>query len=262
MDYGARVYDNANMQRWLTMDPLAELNYGQSPYAFSSNNPVNRIDPDGRMDVETKYFDEEGRFLAETNDNYSDRIVVVPGQQLRGFQQHLDLTDEGIMNSDGWNNHWASEFGEYTMTSNEKAVVDMYHSESARNNAIGYMINPSMANFGRMVGSEMLAQWTTPELVVGGLSVWAAGIPRINSGSIAPKNVGPASGYTRHGLNQAISRDLGRGVHPSAIHDAITKPIRTVPQSGGRTMYIGNDATVVLNQNGKIITTYGKPRNP
>ena len=59
MDYGARVYDNANMQRWLTQDPLAELNYSQSPYAFALNNPVNFVDPDGR-DVVIHYKNSRG----------------------------------------------------------------------------------------------------------------------------------------------------------------------------------------------------------
>ena len=36
------------MSRWTTPDPLAEKYYSFSPYAFVGNNPVNRIDPDGR----------------------------------------------------------------------------------------------------------------------------------------------------------------------------------------------------------------------
>ena len=33
------------------MDPLAEKNYSISPYAYCGGNPVNRIDPDGRLDM-------------------------------------------------------------------------------------------------------------------------------------------------------------------------------------------------------------------
>ena len=36
--------------RWPTVDPKAESYRHQSPYAFTSNNPVNRIDPDGKAD--------------------------------------------------------------------------------------------------------------------------------------------------------------------------------------------------------------------
>jgi len=38
-------------QWWLLPDPLAEWRYGISPYAFCSNNPINRTDPDGRFDT-------------------------------------------------------------------------------------------------------------------------------------------------------------------------------------------------------------------
>ncbi|MEN2436797.1 RHS repeat-associated core domain-containing protein, partial [Weeksellaceae bacterium A-14] len=36
--------------RWGVVDPLAEKRPNMSPYVFCSNNPINRIDPDGRFD--------------------------------------------------------------------------------------------------------------------------------------------------------------------------------------------------------------------
>jgi len=67
---------------------------------------------------------------------------------------------------------------------------------------------------------------------------------------------------TQDGLNQAISRDGGKGVAPSAILDAVKNPIKTVEQAGGTIKYVGEKATVVLSEVGKIITTWGEPRNP
>ncbi len=67
------------------------------------------------------------------------------------------------------------------------------------------------------------------------------------------------AGYTRHGLNQAISRD-GHGVSVRAIYDAVHKPQKIVAQSGGRAKYVGNNAVVVLNQNRKVITTLARNR--
>ncbi len=46
-DYLARLYDPA-VGRFTTMDPLAEKYYSTSPYAYCGNNPVSRIDPDGK----------------------------------------------------------------------------------------------------------------------------------------------------------------------------------------------------------------------
>jgi RHS repeat-associated protein len=51
-DYGARQYDPV-IGRWLSVDPLADHpnQIGISPYAFLNNNPVNNIDPDGRLPI-------------------------------------------------------------------------------------------------------------------------------------------------------------------------------------------------------------------
>lgn len=62
-------------------------------------------------------------------------------------------------------------------------------------------------------------------------------------------------GYTKHGIDQAISRD-GVGVATKAILSAAKNPQRIIKQSGGRVMYRGKDAVVVLNKYGKIITTW------
>ena len=49
-DYGARQYDPI-LARWDRVDPLAEKYYSTSPYAYCENDPVNKVDPDGRKIV-------------------------------------------------------------------------------------------------------------------------------------------------------------------------------------------------------------------
>ncbi|RUD93116.1 hypothetical protein IPC1228_31485 [Pseudomonas aeruginosa] len=63
------------------------------------------------------------------------------------------------------------------------------------------------------------------------------------------------TGYSKHGLNQAISRD-GVGVAPQAITDAVSNPIKISGQSGGRFVFTGKNAVVVVNSQGKVITTW------
>ncbi len=57
-DYGARQYD-PTAPRFTTADPLAENNYNTNSYVYCHNNPIMRIDPDGRDD----YFSNTGKFL-------------------------------------------------------------------------------------------------------------------------------------------------------------------------------------------------------
>jgi len=57
--------------RWLSPDPLAEKYYSVSPYVYCHNNPVNRIDPDGRAD----FWNEKGKVIG--NDGVDNNKVYV-----------------------------------------------------------------------------------------------------------------------------------------------------------------------------------------
>ena len=49
-DFGARNY-NADLGRWMNIDPLANLEF-ESPYSFVANNPVYYVDPNGMYKID------------------------------------------------------------------------------------------------------------------------------------------------------------------------------------------------------------------
>ncbi|MEO6572833.1 MAG: RHS repeat-associated core domain-containing protein, partial [Polyangiaceae bacterium] len=68
---------------------------------------------------------------------------------------------------------------------------------------------------------------------------------------------GKLTGYTRHGLNQVISRD-GHGVATAAIRDAINNPVAFQTQADGTLRIIGETADVALNEAGEVTTAWAK----
>ncbi len=64
------------------------------------------------------------------------------------------------------------------------------------------------------------------------------------------------TGFTQHGLEQAMTHDGGLGVSDSAMEDAVQNPTKVVPQANGTCQFVGKDATVVLNKDGQVVTTW------
>lgn len=70
--YGARYYDPV-VSMWASVDPMAEKYAGWSPYNYTSLNPVNLIDPDGRDQKDpSEGWADAGR--SEDGNNYQARF--------------------------------------------------------------------------------------------------------------------------------------------------------------------------------------------
>ena len=74
-------------------------------------------------------------------------------------------------------------------------------------------------------------------------------------GQQAPEKI---TGYTRHGLDQAMFRD-GHGVSPQGILDAVRNPTEIVYDAIRDTYkFNGIHSVTILNTQGKVITTWAK----
>jgi hypothetical protein len=70
----------------------------------------------------------------------------------------------------------------------------------------------------------------------------------------ALEDIADITGFTRHGLNQAINR----GISPDAILDAVKNPLDIVDRPNGTTQFWGRSAVVVLNPAGQVVTVWGQ----
>ncbi len=88
--FGARAYDPVSCI-FMQVDPMAEKYYGMTPYAYCSNNTINRIDPFGQAD----YFNETGEFLYRDKFDDGDIRIIKQNDYLKiqkepdSFEIHL-----------------------------------------------------------------------------------------------------------------------------------------------------------------------------
>lgn len=74
---------------------------------------------------------------------------------------------------------------------------------------------------------------------------------------------GEITGLTRHAGERAVGRDGGTGVSDEAMADAVANPSRPPVFDPDRNTYRyqGVDATVVLNEGGRVVTTWAETSN-
>jgi len=132
-DYGARHYDAA-IGRWWGVDALAEANYHISQYVYTSNNPVNRIDPTGMLDdwIEDKYKH------IYWDGNTTSQATTKAGERYVGKTVYATNEDGSFRYGDQFGNwHSSAPLGEVTIrgfqTSGSGAV-----SSAIRGAAGGY----------------------------------------------------------------------------------------------------------------------------
>lgn len=98
--YGARYY-NPSTSVWLSVDPMADAMPSWNPYNYTKQNPINLIDPDGKMPnengttdpVKTAYHSETKRSTYTHNGNGSHTIMT----RHTGLLQEYEENEEGYV---------------------------------------------------------------------------------------------------------------------------------------------------------------------
>ncbi len=105
-DYGARWMDAA-LGRFTTIDPMCEKYYDISPYAYCAGNPVNLIDPDGRIidlsrmnDEEQEHFMSSVNVLRENSVLFNNLYSVLDESDEIYSIQYSEIRGDGIFDED------------------------------------------------------------------------------------------------------------------------------------------------------------------
>ena len=93
-DYGARMYDVA-IGRWHAVDPSSEKYYNWSPYTYCKNNPVLRIDIDGKDDY---VVSETGRLTHLKGYTDKDVLYTYSGnEKLPKGENSIEMSEKGLL---------------------------------------------------------------------------------------------------------------------------------------------------------------------
>ncbi|UYZ61208.1 DUF6443 domain-containing protein [Hymenobacter latericus] len=229
-DHGWRFFD-PTLGRWSVVDPDAEEADQESwgTYHFGLDNAVRYNDLDGKAPGEP---------------------VGEPPTVARG------IVDFAASSANVFFSSWA-----YATGSSTKLQAQVYEDEVSM--GIHYATVPvgGTVQEAKSFGLDALSVGLNflPTGKAGAGRLFEQGAKKVVAAEVAQ---GSITGYTRHGLNQAVNRNGGKGVKASAIVDAVSNPKKIAIQPNGNTSYKGGSATVIKNPEGKVVTTFGKARGP
>ena len=139
--FGARYYDS-DMNIWLSVDPMLDIYPHQTSYAYCSNNPVNRVDPNGMWD--DWYENKNGN--AVWDKNVIRNNVPVDGKYIG---RTVEYTENGRL-------YRGNENGEITST--DLTVTIIAGRNNANSSSCNSLSNNSDGVFGLALGTTILSE--------------------------------------------------------------------------------------------------------
>jgi RHS repeat-associated protein len=282
--FGRRFYE-PQLQRWINRDPLEEKG-GGNLYGYVRNNPISLSDDLGMCD--DAWYDDLAKWAKQRIAEDKAVSMWLAGDfpwWMNGFSDTYSDVVYGLLTIPSAIGHAGEATGRTGWYIDEPILQPVVTMGTGSGTFAG---NPTLANFpGVLMDFSTGVLIATP--VVGTLSfakipLFGSGAPALPVAQAAAESGASSSlqgnllrqqlaaeeaagaqlpqsvtGYTTHGLNQAISRE-GVGVSPSAILDAWKSPsvIEGGVDQAGRPYFnlTGGSATISVNPQGQIITTW------
>jgi RHS repeat-associated protein len=207
-----------------------------NPYSYSLNNPISRSDPSGNLSTAS--------IEPAASSFFSDAIKQA--ESATGFFYGIFNDPSGTsLNISSWGTA-ASRQLSLALTNPGGSAQSLYNSTA---NQWRSFWNSSDQQQGKTLGS--VAAFGAGFLVPGGAEE-SLGFTAENS----LKDI--VKGFNHNGTYHGLDRIIDRGVTPAMIKDAVMNPVVKVPQFEGRTLYLSNQAAVVLDRAGQVVTAWTK----
>ena len=248
-DAGARFYSPA-IGAFTQLDSYAgsaQAAWSLNRYLYAGANPTSMIDPDGHAFIDNPGSATGGYRLPPQRHNlvrgaYKEPTprptVYIPPAKKPAAVKPAPASTSVIHGTANW---MITQYGNLVSGDPDRIAE-----------GIGSSIDVATVVTG-VAGAAKAGATRLAERGASGAADVASAIP------MAPTRItgyaASASGV-RHGLMQAISRDGGRGVSPTAMLEAVRNADPVFQAERGTFLYSGQDAVVILNARGEVVTTW------